>query len=194
LSILLPATTNAQQLKLNLIGSASKQAGPQFDNFDWGFAAGGELFFYLNRHILLGAHVLYNRWTPDEHSFTEQIRSFFNTSVMGDAFSLELLPVLRVTTRYEHSGINLFLQTGAGLYIIHNQITIDATSFDATIEDTFGAGTRGRFGLSFAAGLTLGDLNSLSIDLFPAFNLIFLNEGDAALRYFTLNLGIALNI
>ncbi len=193
LSTLFPVTINAQQLKINLIGSASRQAGPQLDNFDWGFAAGGELFFYLNRNILLGTHVLYNRWTPDKNSFTEQIRSFFNTDIMGDAFSLELLPVLRITTRYEHSGINVFLQTGAGLYIIQNQITVEATSFDATVEETFGAGTRGRFGLSFAAGLTLGDLNSFSVDLFPAFNLIFLNEGDA-LRYFTLNLGIGLNI
>jgi hypothetical protein len=193
LSILLPATTNAQELKINLIGSASRQAGPQFDNFNWGFAAGGELFFYLNRHILLGAHVLYNRWTPDKQSFTEQIRSFFTTDVKGDAFSLEMLPVLRLTTRYEHSGINIFLQTGAGLYILNNKITIDATRFDSSIEKTFGAGTRGRFGVSLAAGLTLGDLNSLSIDLFPAFNLIFLNEGND-LRYFTLNLGVALNI
>ncbi|HEX2955261.1 MAG TPA: hypothetical protein VHO70_00415 [Chitinispirillaceae bacterium] len=193
MSILLPATSNAQQLKLNLIGSASRQAGPQFDNFDWGFAVGGELFFYLNRHILLGAHVLYNKWTPDENSFTEQISSFFDSDIVGDAFSIELLPVLRVTTRYQ-SAINIFLQAGAGLYIINNEITIDANSFDATVEETFGAGTRGRFGISLAAGLTLGDLNSLSIDLFPAFNLVFLNEGDAAWRYFTLNLGIALNI
>jgi hypothetical protein len=191
--MLFPVAIKAQQLKINLIGSASRQAGQQFDNFDWGFAAGGELFFYLNRHILFGAHVLYNKWTPDEHSFTEQIRSFFNTDITGGAFSLEMLPVLRVTTRYQ-SAINIFLQAGAGLYIINNQITIEATSFDATFEETFGAGTRGRFGISLAAGFTLGDLNSLSIDLFPAFNMVFLNEGDAAFQYFTLNLGIALNI
>jgi hypothetical protein len=192
LLLLFPPLIDAQQLKLNIVGGASKKAGPEFTDFNWGFAVGGELFFYLNRNILLGAHVVYNRWTPDEGSFTENIATFFNANVEGDAFSIEILPLLRLTTRY-NGGINFFLQGGAGLYLINDEITVEATDFDATIEETFGAGTRGRFGVSAGAGFTLGDMNSLSLDLFPAFNLIFIESG-STLRYFSLNLGLSLNI
>jgi hypothetical protein len=190
---LIPSITDAQQLKLNAIGGASRQAGPEFDNFNWGFAAGGELFFYLNRHILLGAHVAYNRWTPDETSFTESVSSLFKGNVEGDAFSIEMLPIVRLTTRYDQGGINFFLQAGAGLYLVSDLVTIEASSFDETVEETFGSGTRGRFGVSLGTGFTIGDLNSLSFDLFPAFNLIFLQPGET-MRYFSFNLGIALNI
>jgi hypothetical protein len=193
LLLLVPSLIDAQQLKLNVVGGASKQAGPEFDNFDWGFAAGGELFFYLNRNILLGAHVVYNRWTPDEGSFTEHVTSLFSSDIKGDAFSIEMLPVLRLTTRYDHGGVNFFIQAGAGLYLINNLITVEATAFDTTVEQTFGSGTRGRFGVSAAAGFSFGDLNSLSLDIFPAFNLIFLKTGNT-LRYFSLNLGLGLNI
>lgn len=99
---------------------------------------------------------------------------------------------MRLTTRY-NGGLNFFLQGGAGLYLINNEITVEATDFDATVEETFGSGTRGRFGVLAGAGFTLGDINSLSLDLFPAFNLIFIESG-STLRYFSLNLGLSLNI
>lgn len=190
LIVLINLPTQSQQLRLSLIGAVSKEVGPNFEDFNWGFSVGGNIFFFVDDNIMLGVRSTYSRFTPDESEFTESVDALFSGEVSGDAFVVEILPSLRLTTNYPLSNINFFAQVGAGLFIINNEITVNGTD---GAEEVFGEGTRGRFGFNVGGGLSFGNPEFISVDLYPLFNLAFLGEGEL-FRYLTINLALGIGI
>jgi len=191
------SSIEAKGVKLSLIGAVSKEVGPDHEIFNWGFSAGGDFFFYINDNILLGVRSTYSRFTPDETEFVESVEGLFEGDVSGDAFVVEIIPSLRLTTRYPMSMINLFAQIGAGVFILNNEVTVtgktDEDGETSVIQEVFGEETRGRFGFNVGLGLTFGNPEFITVDLYPMFNLIFLGEGDS-FRYFTINLALGFGI
>ena len=198
-ALLLPASiVKAQQLRLSVDGALTKLIGSEFENFNWGFGVGGHLFFYVvDQHILLGIRGAYNRWTPNESDFSSNVSNTVNTNVNGSAWTVEMIPTLRLTTNYPMSVVNVFAQAGAGVYILNDKITVTGTSVidAAPVEDIFGKGTRGRFGLQAGGGFSFGSPQSLAIDVFSLYNLVFSgSKSSDALQYFSINLGVSLGI
>lgn len=189
----------AQGVKLSLIGAVSKEVGPEHENFNWGFSVGGDFFFYVDDNILLGLRSTYTRFTPDETEFVESVGGLFDGNVSGNAFVVEIIPSLRLTTRYPMSIINLFAQIGAGVFILNNEVTVtgdtngDGDGDGSVIQEVFGEGTQGRFGFNVGLGITFGNPEFITVDLYPMFNLVFLGEGDS-FRYFTINLALGIGI
>jgi opacity protein-like surface antigen len=186
--------TSTQQLRLSLIGGISKELGTSFEQFNWGFNVGANLFFYLDDNLMLGLRAAYNRWTPDETEFLESAEGVVEGDVDGDAFVIEIVPSLRLTTNYPVSTINFFAQVGAGLFVVNTDVTVEGVSeTDAFIQETFGEDSRGRFGFNVGAGLSFGSPQYISVDLYPMYNLIFLGES-STLQYLTVNLAVGIGI
>ncbi len=184
----------AQQLRLGADGAVSKIIGSDFNDFNWGFSVGGHLLFYIDDNILLGIRGAYNRWTPDEVDFSENVSDLFSGDVEGNAWSVEIIPTLRLTTNYPMSFINFFAQAGAGVYILSDEVVVSGTtSTDDPVQQIFGDGTRGRFGIQLGGGFSLGSSQFASIDIFSLYNLVFAGSEDA-LQYFTINLGLSFGI
>lgn len=193
-TLLLNFPSHAQQLKLDLVGAVSKEVGPEHEYFNWGFSVGGDIFFFLNNNLLLGLRATYSRFTPDESEFTESVDALFSGEVSGDAFVVEIVPSLRLTTNYPMSNINIFAQAGAGLFILNNEIIVSGNGEgDVPVEEVFGEGTSGNFGFNVGGGLTFGNPQYISIDFYPLFNMVFLGEGDS-FRYFSFNLSLGFGI
>lgn len=191
------SSIEAQGVKLSLIGAVSKEVGPEHERFNWGFSVGGDFFFYVDDNILLGLRSTYSRFTPDESEFVESVGDLFEGNVSGDAFVVEIIPSLRLTTRYSMSNINLFAQIGAGVFILNNDVTVTGESDEdgetSVVQEVFGEGTQGRFGFNVGLGITFGNPEFITVDLYPMFNLVFLGDGDS-FRYFTINLALGIGI
>jgi hypothetical protein len=185
----------AQQLRLGADGAVSKMIGSDFTDFNWGFSVGGHFLFYIDDNILLGIRGAYNRWTPDEDDFSESVSNLFSGDVEGNAWSVEIIPTLRLTTNYPMSFINFFAQAGAGVYILSDEVVVKgiSTTDDSPVQQIFGEGTRGRFGIQLGGGFSLGSSRFASIDIFSLYNLVFAGSEDA-LQYFTINLGLSFGI
>lgn len=186
---------NSQQFRLGVDGAVTNLVGSNTSEFNWGFGVGGHLLFYIDDNILLGVRGAYNRWTPNEGDFTSSVGDIFSEDVKGSAWVVEMIPTLRLTTNYPMSFVNLFAQAGAGIYILNNKITVTGTSVvdEAPVEEVFGQGTRGRFGLQAGGGFSFGNQQVISIDAFSLYNLVFAGNG-TALQYFTINLGLSFGI
>lgn len=188
------SSIEAQGIKLSLLGAVSKEVGPEHEDFNWGFSVGGNFFFYVDDNILLGLRATYSRFTPEETEFVESVGGLLEGNVSGDAFVVEIIPSLRLTTRYPMSTINLFAQIGAGVFILNNEVTVTGeTEEESAVQEIFGEGTQGRFGFNVGAGVTFGNPEFITVDLYPMFNLVFLGEGDS-FRYFTINLALGIGI
>lgn len=187
----------AQQLRLSVDGALAKLIGSDFNDINWGFGVGGHIFFYIDDNILLGIRGAYDRWTPDNSDFEQNVGNIVNADVSGSAWAVEMIPTLRLATHYPMSAVNLFAQAGAGIYILNDKITVNGTSVidSAPVESIFGSGTRGRFGIQAGGGFSFGSPQSLSIDVFSLYNLVFAEtENLNTLQYITINLGISLGI
>jgi hypothetical protein len=186
---------NSQQLRLGIDGAVSNIVGSNLSEFNWGFAVGGHLLFYIDDNILIGIRSAYNRWTPDKGDFSSSVSDLFSGDVKGSAWAVEIIPTLRLTTNYPMSFVNFFVQGGAGLYILNDKITFSGTSAvdAAPVEEVFGDGTRGRFGLQAGGGFSFGSPQSISVDLFSLYNIIFAGN-ESAIQYITFNLGLSLGI
>jgi hypothetical protein len=192
--LLITFSISAQQLRLSLIGGVAKEVGENFDRFNWGFAAGGNIFFYLDDNLLLGARAAYTRWTPVDSQFLQSVGSLLDGKVSGENYTIEIVPFARLTTNFPMSMINLFAQAGAGLYIINSEVTVTGTGEDETeIQQIFGENARARFGAAIGGGLTFGNPEFISVDIYPIFNLIFLDKSEW-MKYLTINLAIGFGI
>ncbi len=189
--------TSAQQLFLSVDAGLSRPTGSEFDNYDYGYSLGGNLLFYITDNFRLGGRVAYNRWGPDEAAFLDRVDPLGivdSANVTGDASIVEILPLARLLTNYPLSPVNFFVQGGAGLYILNMETTVSGNDTNnVAVEEVFGKNNQYKFGAQLGAGLLLGSPDFLTIELYPAFNLIFNNEGDT-FQYFTVNLGIGLGI
>ena len=185
---------HAQQLRFIGDGAVSKSVGQNYNLFNWGFAAGGDVLFYIDDNFLLGARAAYVRWSPVDSEFLDNVEGLFNGQVSGNASTIEIVPIARLTTNYPMSVINLFAQAGAGLYITDTKVTVSGTDgTDSLIQRSFGTDSKGRFGFSIGGGLTFGSPEFISIDVYPLFNMVFL-ENNNRFKYFTFNLGLAVGI
>ena len=195
ITLLSVSIVKAQQLRLSIDVGVSNIVGSNLNEFNWGFAVGGHLFFYIDDNILLGIRGAYNRWTPDNTDFSENVGDLASGDVKGSAWAVELIPTLRLTTNYPMSFVNLFAQAGAGVYILSNDVTVTGTSVvdAAPIEEVFGEGARGRFGLQAGGGFSFGNPQVISVDVFSLYNLIFAGNS-SAIQYFTINVGLSLGI
>jgi hypothetical protein len=186
---------NSQQLRIGVDGGVANLAGSNLSEFNWGFGVGGHLLFYIDDNILLGIRGAYNRWTPDKGDFSSSVGDIFSSDVKGSAWVVEIIPTLRLTTNYPMSFVNFFAQAGAGVYILSNRVTVTGTSVvdEAPVEEVFGKGTRGRFGLQAGGGFSFGNPRVVSVDAFSLYNLIFAGNS-SAVQYFTINLGLSFSI
>lgn len=191
--LLLFTTINSQQLRLGLTGAISKEIGPNIENFNWGFSAGGNIFFFLSKNALIGVQASYSRFTPDESQFTESIDDLFSGKVSGDAYIIEIVPSLRLTTAYSLSNINFFGQAGVGLYVINTLVTINGTRDDSQVQEIFGEEASGHLGFNIGGGFTLGKPDVITLDIYPVFNLVFL-DNDQLMRYFSINIALGFGI
>jgi hypothetical protein len=186
---------NAQQLRFGVDGAVSNIVGSNLNEFNWGFAIGGHLLFYVDDNILLGVRGAYNRWAPDKGDFSSSVSDLFSGDVEGSAWAVEIIPTLRLTTNYPMSFVNIFAQAGAGIYILNDKVTVTGTSAvdAAPVQEVFGEGTRGRFGLQAGGGFSFGNPQVISIDLFSLYNIVFAGN-ESAIQYITFNLGLSLGI
>ena len=191
---LLCTCAHAQLLRLTIDGAISKATGEYYNQFNWGFAAGGHLLYYLNSHILVGARTAYIRYTPNESNFIDNTDNLLIGDVDGYAYIIEAVPSIRVTTNFTMNPINFFAQGGAGVFIVNDKVTVsDPSEGDPKQDETFGEGARGRFGFSLGGGISFGTPEHISVDLLPLFNIVFLGD-NVTLNYFTFNLGLAFGI
>jgi hypothetical protein len=189
------SVTKAASLRLEIEGGVSKQVGQFYDDFNWGFDLGGDIFFYLDNNVLLGIRVAYNRWTPSDSDLVKDFTGLVNGNVSGHAFSWEFIPTFRLTTDVTTSPVNLFLQGGAGLYVINNKTTITGTTTGGIpLDKTFGSGSRGRFGVQMGGGFAFGNPEFISIDVFSLYNIVFIGGESSTFKYFVINLGLGIGI
>jgi hypothetical protein len=187
--------TNAATVRLQVEGGVSKQIGQFYDDFNWGFDLGGDVFFYLDQNILFGLRVAYNRWTPSDSDFVDEFTGLMNGHVSGHAFSWEFIPTLRLTTNFPTSLVNLFVQGGAGLFVINDKTTITGTTTGGIpLDQTFGSGSRGRFGVQMGGGFEFGNPKSISVDVFSLYNIVFIGGESSTFKYFVINLGLGIGI
>lgn len=194
-TLLSSSFVNSQQLRLGIDGAVSNIVGSNLSEFNWGFAVGGHLLFYVDDNILLGIRTAYNRWTPDKGDFSSSVSDLLSGDVKGSAWAVEIIPTLRLTTNYPMSFVNVFAQAGAGIYILNDKVTVSGTSaIDAApVQEVFGENTRGRFGLQAGGGLSFGNPQVISVDAFSLYNLVFAGN-KSTIQYFTINLGLSLGI
>lgn len=186
---------NSATVRLQVEGGVSKQIGQFYNDFNWGFDLGGDALFYLDRNILLGIRVAYNRWTPSDSNIISDFKGLVSGNVSGHSFSWEFIPTLRLTTDFTTSLVNLFVQGGAGLYIINDKTTITGTTVGGLpLEQTFGLGSRGRFGVQMGGGLEFGNPETISIDVFSLYNIVFMGGESSTFKYFVINLGLGIGI
>ncbi|MDG5815350.1 hypothetical protein QA601_09685 [Chitinispirillales bacterium ANBcel5] len=189
-------SSSAQDLRLTLDAGVSRPAGDLMDQFSWGYSGGGNFLIRITDNLSLGGRIAYNRWGPDEAEFLEDIDPFdiIDAEVEGEARAFEVVPIVRLTTAYPLSPIQFFLHGGAGLYGLSDEVEVNGNDEDGNpVSEIFGDDWRYRFGAQIGAGLLLGSPDYLSLELYPAFHLIF-DGNDDTFQYFSINIGLGLGI
>ncbi|MFP4163300.1 MAG: outer membrane beta-barrel protein [Chitinispirillaceae bacterium] len=193
------AGLSAQELKLSLDAGISRPTRTEIDNYNWGYSLGGNVLFTITDNLFLGGRIAYNRWGPDESAFLDRADPtgiIDSADVSGEATIVEVVPIARLSTNYPLSPVNFFVQGGAGLYVMNLETTVTGVDQEEEpFEQIFGEDEQYRFGAQLGAGLMLGSPDYLSVELYPAYHLIFNKNGDGeTFQYFTVNLGIGLGI
>ena len=194
-------SANAQQVRFSVDGGTSKPVGQNEDLLHWGFSVGGTVMFNIIDNLWVGGRIAYNRWGLDESEFVDRVTRLNLTDPdihRGAGEALEVLPAVRLMTNYAVSPINFFLHGGAGLYVLNLQTKVsgfkDVGGFSEAVTDVLGDDVM-RFGIQAGFGVLIGSPRFISVELFPAYNLIFngQNHGNP-FQYFTINLGVGLGI
>ncbi|KMQ49957.1 hypothetical protein CHISP_3103 [Chitinispirillum alkaliphilum] len=197
LSLGFAGPASAQGLRLSLDGGASRPLGDAFDQFNWGYSLGANLFFNITDNFQFGGRLAYNSWGPDEAEFLERIDPFDivdTAEVEGRATAVEVVPAIRLITTYPLSPINFFVHAGAGMYIFNTEITVNGNDENGNpIERVFGDDTSYRFGAQVGAGLLIGSVRYFAIEIFPMLNWVFGNN-DEAFNYWSINAGLGIGI
>lgn len=175
---------------LTLSGGGDRQIGDDLERYKWGFNLAGNALGHVNDHLLLGGRVAYNRWTADETEFLEEDNGLNDIEIEGEVWSMEILPIARLSTTSELPA-GIFVQGGAGLYIMDTEIDITATTQTGDERVlTFGNEASPRFGIQGGVGASI-DLLAIRIELYPLYNYIW-TEDDSNIQYMTYSVGVGI--
>lgn len=181
----------AQGLLLGVDGAATKVRDDNLRiRLRVGFGLTAEGGYAVNDFLQLGLRYSYNQWAPARDFFKEAISDTLNlVDIDGNTWSMEIAPCMRLVTPFRENGVNLFAQAGAGLYIIKNQTTVQATGPLAQARSVeFGSGTESHFGFSVGGGVNIGEARPFMVRLYPLYHYVA-REKDPD-KYWTFNAGI----
>ncbi len=189
LMVLVISTPSFSKVWFGVEGGASKTVGDDYDQYDWGWVVGADVWVENNEYFWLGGRIAYNRWRPDEETFGDLLDTLTAGNVEGEASIFSIVPMIRLTTAMENS-INIFAQAGPGLYIINDEITVELE--EVAQEEIFGDDQKVRFGLVAGGGLSMNLADFFAIEASPLVNVYF--DDDETVTYLTLNLGVSLGL
>lgn len=192
ISTTVTAAQNSLELELDL--GTSAVTGAAFEDLAIGFTVAGGAFYRINDFLFLGGHVGWVRWSPLRSAFLDAIAGAVSAvDADGSVWSLELVPTVRVTTNFVGNGLDLFATAGAGLYILRNDVTVEAVIVDPLgelriVNRDLGTGTDAHFGYSLGGGFAVGKGQPVRVRFYPLWNYVFRDESPD--QYITVNLGI----
>lgn len=192
-------TFNKRNLQIGIDVAPSVTVGvDDVRQFAVGYALSADVFYLLDQvpllfkrlYFLPGIRYSYSRWAPARDYFRDQIANITNLDTDGDAWSMEIAGILRLKTDFPDPDnvVNLFMQGGAGLYIIHSETEVTGTVNGTPFSQTFGTGTNAHFGLSISGGVTIGDPHPVMFLIYPKYNKVFRDERPD--EYWTFNGGL----
>ncbi|MBD3243104.1 MAG: outer membrane beta-barrel protein [Chitinivibrionales bacterium] len=180
--------------QLGLDVGASSVTGADFEDLAIGFSVAGDAFYGFNDYVFVGGRFGWVRWGPLRSSFLDAVANAVSSvDADGSAWSLEIVPAARVTTAFERNVVNIFAAFGAGLYILNNDITIEAVVVDTlgnlnTVEVEPGDGASAHFGISLAGGFVIGEGEPILMRVYPIWNYVV--RDDSPDQYLTVNIGL----
>jgi hypothetical protein len=184
------AISSAQSLTVDVDGGVSQPVGTEMNHWKTGFDFGTNIFLWPVDRLGFGLRLGYDRWNPDKTKFSDEVGPLLNSEVKGSTSIIEIIPSARLTTAYKSSPINFFGQAGVGVYAIRaiSNVTGLISGVPSNVEFDNGKWI-GRWGLQIGPGISLGGARTLTVDIYPLYNVIF--NGGHAFQYFIGNAGIS---
>ncbi len=187
-------TRSDAAVQFGINGGISKTVDAAADEFNLGFDVGAHGFIELMPNLLLGMRVAYNRWGADDEEISDIFENLSDADVEGSTHIIELLPSVRITSAAEMSPLNFFGQLGLGAYVRTGEVTAEGLGplGEAVTESAYGD-TDVRLGVQIGAGIAVGDIQTITIEVFPMYNVLFETD-DSRRQYFTVNVGVSLRL
>jgi hypothetical protein len=166
-------------------GGISKALGDGSEYWNLGFVVFGDVFVAASENMLIGGHVAYNRWSPNEDELLGSYASIpgLTTDISGSASIIEIVPSIRLTTSGEGQSVKFFGQGGAGIYILKMEADASASYMGQTFSMSIDH-SESKFGINVGAGLIINEI----IEVYPMYNNVF-TEGEST-TYFSVNVGV----
>lgn len=194
LAMLMPVAAQAEKrFELGLDAGASAVTGADFENLGVGYDISGDIAYRFVKYLLADLRVEYTQWFPLRASFLKSVSGAISgAEADGSVWTLSVVPSLRVTTRLPGNLVNLFASAGAGLYVISNDITIDAVIVGPagnvlTEIREVGTGTDAHFGTAFGGGVAVGEGKPVRVRLYSIWNYVVRDESPD--QYVSVSLG-----
>ncbi|MBD3242109.1 MAG: hypothetical protein GF331_16075 [Chitinivibrionales bacterium] len=157
--------------------------------WDVGYRLGGYLYFLATPQTGLGLQVSWEHVTPDADGWgdviNEAIANISSTEPTGHTSVLSIIPTFRWSSGCADCLVNPFGEIGVGLHLRESVVWAEG---DRLIIDM----SQARVAMSMALGLSIGEIDKLRLEIFPAYHLAF--PLDEALDYYSLNIGVSLRI
>jgi opacity protein-like surface antigen len=163
--------------------------------WNMGFNVGGNIFYNFSNNLLIGCHIAYQHWTPDEDDFLKDYDFWeylwLQANVSGRTSIWEFVPTVRLQTSTSNTrSVRLFSEVGSGLFAISSKTTIEIPvanySFSETFSDDFS-----KFGITISGGIIFSLSNTLHIELAPRYTLIF---GENSFNFFAMTAAVGFTI
>ncbi|MBD3345118.1 MAG: hypothetical protein GF401_08665 [Chitinivibrionales bacterium] len=188
------SASRGQSVFLAADGAAAKSLGEGIDNLQIGFSFTTDGVYALFDFLHIGLRYSYTDWAPSmDEMLPELDDSLYILDIEGTIWSMEIAPLVRLTTLFEKNVINLFVQTGAGLYVIHSETTANAINLRGEhILRELGEGTGTHFGVSVGGGVTIGHATPVMLRLYPQWN--YVARDDQPNNYWNFNGGLVFGL
>lgn len=134
-----------------------------------GFAFAGTAFYLIHDNLYFGPRIQFDRWGPEAAGIRD-LSGIPSGTVDGSAWTLQLMPTLRLTTDFDYSFFNVFGQGGVGLAIIRQDAKIGTGEAETVALDL----SEERLAMNLALGATFGDIKTLCVDVIPNVSMLFL--------------------
>lgn len=168
-------------------GGISNPVGDGSQYWNTGFSIAMNGFGYLSKNILLGGHVAYHRWTPDENELLTLVPDIgIDWDISGKATILELVPSVRLLALQPNAqSINVFAQVGFGYYFVNLDATIKASYLGMTYQESIEE-SENKLGVTLGGGIILGRKGGFSLEILPLYRIVFTGDGNT--KYFSVSM------
>lgn len=175
--------------------------GKGVEDFNSGFAISGEIIYQLRQfpvlnnraYLMFGGRYSYNHWSPMIQDFKNVIENIpVDLKIEGAVWSMEIVPVVKFVSNFENHIVNIFVQGGAGMYIVHTKTHLTGTVAGQPISRVFGSETGTYFGMSFGGGFIIGSNTPVTCRIYPLYNKVI--RGESPNQYWNIYLGLVFKI